>query len=115
MFSRMFSCSLGLLGAFAGSAVDADLLLVPCRVLVPDGAVDQREQGVIPTEADVRARSDGGAALSHQDGAGEHSLPVTSLHAQPLAGAIASVPGAAHSLLVSHRSLLRSHDVADTD
>src|SRR5438874_12812486 len=96
------------------AAVDADLLPDLRCVLVADRAADEREQGVVAADAHIVPCLDGRATLSHQDGARVHDLPVTSLHAEALPGAVASVSGAAHSLLVSHQYLLRSHDVADT-
>jgi len=42
------------------------------------------EQGVVTTQADVRARVELGAALTHEDVAGQHALAAELLHAKAL-------------------------------
>ena len=76
--------------SYAGSScrslgVDADLLAVLRGVLEADRAVDQREQRVIPANADIVAGPDRRPALPHDDRAGLDDLPVAPLHAQALA------------------------------
>src|SRR5436190_22919003 len=95
-------------GGPAGSArrcsVNAGLLAVLGSVLESNDAVDEREQRVVAAHADVVARTDRRPTLPNDDRAGEHRLTVAALDAEPLAGAVTTVSGAAHSLLVSHRS-----------
>src|SRR5436190_16195255 len=47
-------------------------------------AVDEREQRVVLAEADVAAGKELGAALAHEDVAGEHELTAEPLDAQAL-------------------------------
>src|SRR5690348_14563663 len=72
-----------------------------------DAAVGKREQGVILAEPDVAARVPLGAALAHDDVAGEHSLTAELLHAEALALAVAAVAGRAACFLMCHAGLLR--------
>src|SRR5215212_5633274 len=85
-------------------SVHAGLLAVLGGVLKADCPVDEREQGVVTPHPNVIPRADGRAALAHDNRAGQHFLTVAALHAEPLAGAVAAVPGASHTFLVSHRS-----------
>ena len=56
-----------------------------------DLAVDKGEQGVVAAAAHVLARMDVGAALTHQNVAGQHELAVGALYAQALGLGIAAV------------------------
>ena len=47
-------------------------------------AVRRREQGVVAAETDVQARMEVGAALTHDDVAGENLLAAVALDAQSL-------------------------------
>src|SRR5262245_56997448 len=80
--------------------VDADLLAVLSGVLEADLSADEREQGVIAPHANVVARLDSRASLTNDDRAGQHGLTVAALDTKSLASAIATVSGAAHSLLM---------------
>src|SRR5690606_8948249 len=67
-------------------------------------AVGGREQGVVAAEADVVARVEGGAALAHEDVAGQHVLAAELLHAEALGVRVATVTRRTTGFLVSHRS-----------
>src|SRR5918996_3774079 len=77
----------------------------------PDLAFDQREQRVIPADADIVAGVPAGAPLADDDVAGDDVLAAELLHAEPLARRVAAVARAAPGLLVRHlvspRSRLR--------
>src|SRR5690606_13103037 len=51
------------------------------------------EERVVAAHADIAARMKLGAALAHDDVAGDDGFATELLHAQPLAGGIAAVPG----------------------
>lgn len=76
-----------------------------------DGAVGQREQGVVAADADPVARADAGAALPHQDGAGADLLAAVALDAEPLGLGVAPVARAAAGFLVRHASALDGADL----
>ena len=71
----MFGCPSLLL--FHG--VDADLFAVFAHALESDGTVDQGEEGVVRTFADVVAGVDVRAALSDEDVASQDELSVCAL------------------------------------
>ena len=56
-----------------------------------DVAVGRGEQGVVLAKADIVARPELGAALAHDDVAGENLLAAELLDAEALAGGIATV------------------------
>src|SRR5919106_4240240 len=85
---------------------DADALARPRLVSELDVAGGRGEQRVVAAHADIVAGMEGAAALADDDRSGQHRLPVAALHAEPLAGAVASVPAGRASLLVSHCLLL---------
>ena len=62
------------------------------------------EERVIAAQADVLAWMDPGAELAHEDGACGDGLATEDLHASALAVAVATVPGAALTFLMSHFS-----------
>ena len=70
--------------------------------LVEDGALDQREEGVVAAHADVRPGMDARAALADQDVARDDVLAGVHLDAATLALAVTTVAGAPLTLLVSH-------------
>ncbi len=67
----------------------------PVAVSETDMAFDQGEQCVVTPPAHAAARVKPGAALADDDRPGLDRSTVEHLHAQPLAGAIAPVAGAA--------------------
>src|SRR5262245_42546834 len=71
-----------------------------------DVARDQREQGVVATATDARARVEVGAALADDDLAGVDQLAAVALHAKALGVGVAAVLGGRRALLVSHESFL---------
>src|SRR5690349_12506010 len=71
-----------------------------------DLAVGEREQGLVLAQADVVARVPLGAALAHDDVAGEDGFPTELLHAEALAFAVAAVAGRAACFLMCHFELL---------
>ena len=58
-----------------------------------DGAVDEREQGVVATDADVAARVELGAALADDDRARSDLAAAEDLDAEALSVGVASVAG----------------------
>src|SRR5690606_15449610 len=62
------------------------------------------EQGVVAAEADVVTRVEGGAALTHEDVAGQNVLAAELLHAEALGMRVATVARRTTGFLVSHRS-----------
>src|SRR5215471_17625957 len=72
-----------------------------------DAAVGKRKKRVILADADVLARVPLGAALAHDDVAGEDSLSAELLHAEALALTVAAVAGRAACFLMCHVELLR--------
>src|SRR5207302_9551809 len=66
-------------GRCLGIDVDAPPLAVEAH-----GAVDEREQGVVATDADVAAGVELGAALSDDDTPGGNKLAAVHLHAEAL-------------------------------
>ena len=81
--------------------VNADALAILAHTLEPHDAIRQSEQGVIGTDAHVRAGMDMGATLTDQNVAGQHELTVGTLHAEALGLGITAVLGGANALLVS--------------
>ena len=49
-----------------------------------DAPIDLGEQGVVLATADVQARLDAGAALTHDDGAASDNLTAERFYSQPL-------------------------------
>src|SRR5262249_59385526 len=72
------------------------------RALEAHLAVDGREDRVVLAHAHIGAGVIGGAALAHAHVAGTDALAAEALHAQPLAGGIAAVAGAATGFLMGH-------------
>src|SRR5690348_9342275 len=81
-------------GAAAGGGVEGD------------PTIRLGEQGVVLADADIGAGMELGAALAHEDVAGEDELIAEPLHAQPLAGGIAAVARAAACFLMCHDVVL---------
>src|SRR3989442_1335069 len=77
----------------------APLLAEP---LVEHGAVAEGEEREVAPHADVRPRMHVRAALADEDVAGPHALAGEDLDPAPLPRAVASVAGAALTLLVRH-------------
>src|SRR3989442_2035026 len=67
-----------------------------------DVAVDQRENSVIATEADVLAGQKLRAALTNDDIAGHDQLAAESFHTEPFADAVAAILNAALSFFMCH-------------
>ena len=81
-------------------SVNADFLAILAHSLELDVAVDESEEGVIRTLADVVAGMDVGSALLHQNVAGQHELSVGALHAKALGFGITAVLGGAHTFFM---------------
>src|SRR6478735_1993546 len=79
----------------------AELALVECHA-----AVDEREKGVILADADIGARIEFGAALTHEDVAGDRFLTTELLHAEATTGRIATVARRTACFLMCHAALL---------
>ena len=71
--------------------VDAHALAILADPLEPHHAVRQGEQGIVRADAHVVAGMDVGAALPHQDVAGQNKLPVRPLDAETLGLGIAAI------------------------
>ena len=80
--------------------VNRDLLAVLAQTLEADNAVRLGEQGVVGTLAHVGAGVDVGAALTHQNVASQHELPVSALGAKALGLGITAVLGGAHTFFM---------------
>src|ERR1700682_1930092 len=81
---------------------DGNLPSSAARRAVLDLARDEREQGVVLADPDVRAREHLGAALADEHGARLDLRARVFLHAQTLSGGIAAVAGGTRALLVCH-------------
>src|SRR5688572_4466755 len=88
--------------------LDVDELAAQLAVAKRDAAVAQREQGMVPADADAVAGIIFGAALAHDDVAGEDILAAELLHAEPLALGVAAVAGRTACFLVCHDETLAS-------
>jgi hypothetical protein len=82
--------------------VDRDLHAAFGAGLELHGAVDQREDGVVATDADIAAGLHLGAALADDDVAGDHGLAAELLDAETTARGIAAVAGRAACFLMCH-------------
>src|SRR6185295_2466786 len=71
-----------------------------------DLAVGKRKEGMVLAQADVVARVPLGAALAHDDVAGEDIFPTELLHAEALALTVAAVAGRAACFFMCHVELL---------
>jgi len=67
---------------FAAQRENRDKALVLLALLENNGAVDQREQGVVLADADVLAREVFGTTLTHDDVAGNGRLTTVDLDAK---------------------------------
>src|SRR3990170_2787255 len=67
-----------------------------------DGALAEREDRVVASEAGARARAEPRAALPHDDHPGLDRLAGEHLDAEPLRLGVAAVARGAETLLVSH-------------
>src|SRR5215813_14301842 len=95
----------------SGRAGDDAHVTVVAAALEPYVAVDLREQRVVGAEPDVQSRMKPCAALPHEDATTRHELAAEAFDAEHLRIRIATVAGAADTLLVSHASDL---DLRDT-
>src|SRR5690348_17009150 len=72
-----------------------------------DGAIDQREQRVVATQAHTRARVELGAALTHDDVAGFDGLAAVDLDAEVFRVRIATVAAGTYAFFMCHDSMLQ--------
>src|SRR5690348_3866911 len=79
-----------------------DELAAELAVAERDAAFGQRKEGVVLAHADIVARIIFGAALAHDDVAGEDSLAAELLHAEPLALRVATVARRTACFLMCH-------------
>src|SRR3990172_9301541 len=82
--------------------IDAHLLAIAPTALEGHPAADQREQGEVAADADVRSRLHLRAALADEHATGRDLRAGVRLHAQPLTLAVPPVAGRSHALLVRH-------------
>ena len=64
--------------------IDADPLFVPTGPFKSDKARNLGKQGVVLTDADIRAGMNPGTPLANQDIACQNMLPAKTLHAETL-------------------------------
>src|SRR5204862_898006 len=83
---------------FRSNRIDVD---PPSAAIEADVAVDQCENSVITTEADVLSRQKFRAALADDDVAGHDQLAAESFYTETLANAVAAVLDAALSFFMS--------------
>lgn len=65
-------------------------------------AIDEGEEGEVATDADVAAGVVHGAALAHDDGAGEYFLAVVAFYAEALAAAVTTVLSCGLTFFMCH-------------
>ena len=82
-------------------SIYADLLLTAGNRLKLNGAVDQSEEGIIGTDADILAGTDSGASLSNDNVAGSDCLSVSLLDAKTLGLTVTAVLRRTYALLMS--------------
>ena len=93
-------------------SVNADFLAILAHSLELDVAVDESEEGVIRTLADIVAGMDVGSALSDKDIACENELTVASLDAESLGLRITAVLGRTRTLLMCKKLYINlQHDL----
>ena len=81
--------------------VNRDLLAVLAHALEMNLTGGESEEGIIAANTDIGAGMDLGAALAHQDVAGEDKLAVGALDAKARGFAVASVLGRTDTFLMS--------------
>lgn len=81
-------------------SIDADLFAVAAHALEFNLAVDQGEQRIIRSTADIIAGMDVRTTLLDEDVARKDELPVRALDAETLGLGIAAVTGGTHSLFM---------------
>ena len=64
--------------------LDADLLAVAAHALEAHTAIHQSKQGIVAADAHVLTGMDMGAALTHQNVAGQNELTIGALEAETL-------------------------------
>src|SRR5688572_21209990 len=89
--------------------VDAHELAAQLAVAERDAAVRKRKEGVVLAHADAGTWIIFGAALAHDDVAGEDILAAELLHAEPLALGVAAVAGRTACFLMCHDETLASY------
>lgn len=97
------SCNFKNSGRLLLDSVNADFLAILAHSLELDVAVDESEEGVIRTLADVVAGMNVGSALSDKDIACENELTVASLDAESLGLGITAVLGRSAALLMCEK------------
>ena len=90
-------------------SVNADFLAILAHSLELDIAVDESEEGVIRTLADIVAGMDVGSALSDTDIACENELTVGALGTKALGVGVAAVLGRAHTFFMSEELKTNVH------
>ena len=80
--------------------LDADLLAVTAHALKAHAAIHQSKQGIVAADAHVLAGMDMGAALTHQDVAGQNELTIGALDAQTLRLGVAAVFGRTYAFFM---------------
>src|SRR5664280_1114528 len=98
----------------SGGGFDQDEAAEPPAIAEADATLDQGEQRVVPTAADMHAGLPAGAALPHDDRPGSDQLAVAALDAKPLGVRITPVPARTLTFLVRHLPSLRL-DGVDAD
>src|SRR4051812_29798878 len=89
-----------------GCALDRYVGPAENRLAEFDLTLDQGEQGVVLADTDIGAGMELGAALAHDDVAGDDAFTTELLDAKTTAGAVATVAGATACLFMCHCSQL---------
>src|SRR5437764_144278 len=89
-----------------GNGIHAHALPATRVRLKLHAAFHDRKDGEVSAEPHILSGMNAGAALADDDVAGDHVLAIILLDPQHLRLAVPAVPRAAHTLFVSHRTLL---------
>ena len=81
----------------------ADLLFVSALALELDNAVLESEERIVSADADIVPGMDLRSALTDNDAAREHCLPVLTLDAEALCLTVTAVVGGTRSLLCANK------------
>lgn len=87
--------------SFFSFLINADLLFISAETLVFHHAVFEREERIVPADADVATGVDLRAALTDEDAARKHGLTVLTLYAEAFRVGVSSVVRGTGTLFMS--------------
>lgn len=93
-------------GRAVNELINAYALLVFAEPFKTNCPVDQRKEGMIPSNTHIGTRVNLCAPLSDNDIPRFHKLTAETLHAKPLALAVPAVPGTSSRLFMCHFLIL---------